>query len=248
VTLDGIEITSDPRSQAPGYTLSAWDGWTGGAEVAGGAVPWEAADDGVRGDVWLQGRSVALSGLIRGQSAADTAQMMEALGGVLTRTRWGQLVVDEEHLRLSRQLTVARGGRVIMDLLTPTIATWALTLQSPDSRRVSTQQSAVTIGAGTPLVNAGNMYADLTLVMTGPLTNPGISWPGGAWQYGGTIAPGVTLNVDMARRVVRNPATTQHFRRLAQGTWLSVPPGSMHVNRTGTGDGTISARWRSSWA
>lgn len=250
VTLPGgIELVSEEGPTAAEFTLSSWDGWTNGPDVRGGGVDWESADGGVEGDVYLAGLSLAFDGMIVAPSASRLWELQEELGSILTRERWGTLRVDEEHLGLSRQVRVARGGRPTITPLTDRLARFAVQFQSPSPYRLGVdQQSAVIANLGTNLQNLGNQDADLTLIFTGPLTNPGISWPGGSWSYAGSISSGTTINVDMSRRVVRNPATAAHSRNLAAGTWLRLSPGTTRVSRTGTGSGSIEARWRSTWS
>lgn len=245
---NGIELMGQTHRGVE-YTLSSWDGWTNGPEVRGGADVWENADGGTPGDVYLSGLNLAFEGLIRGRSATHLQELQAELGSLLTRERWGTLRVHEDHLGLSRQVDVARGGRPTITPLSQKVARYSVQLQSASPYRLDVDlQSAVVTTGGTALLNIGNVPAALTLHLAGPLTNPGISWPGGAWQYSGSIGTNNMISVDLERRVVRNPATTVHSRRLASGSWLSLPPGTTTVARTGTGNGTITARWRSSWA
>ena len=246
VTLGGVEIASD---DAPfGVHLSGWSGWTGGPMVSASVTPWESRDGAARGDVLMRPRAVTMSGQIHGRSAEDLAEMVEELSVAGLAERWSTMTVYEQHLGLERQVTVARTGPADIEVLTPTIATWTLSVQADDWRRVGVdQQSLVVPSGGAVARNLGDAPAALTLSLKGPLTDPGISWSGGAWQYSGTVASGQEIRVDMERRTVRDPATTEHFRRYASGTWLSLPPGNTTLTCTGTGSGTVTASWRSSW-
>lgn len=252
VTLPGgLELVADDTSH-PELTLARWEGWTSGADPRGGAVPWETADGGVEGDVHLAGLNPAFEGLISTDSPARMWELSEQIGSILTRDRWGVLRVDEAHLGLSRQVTVARGGRPVITPLTGTVARYQVQFQSASPLRLDVvEQSVVVPAGGVDLVNAGNHPAAVTLTMRGPLTNPGLSWGRESWTYQGSIASGQSIVVEMWRRKVMDPATSRHSRNRAVASangWLHLPPGTTRVSRTGTGSGTVTAAWRSSWA
>ena len=249
VTLPGgVELIADAAGGRAEYTLSAWDGWVNGPEVTGGPVPWGTADGGVWGDLHFSGLNLQFEGMIVGRSANDYAELQAELGSILTNPRRGVLRVDEEHLGLSRQIEVARGGRPTITQLTDRIGRYSVQLQSASAFKVGVdQQSATVTTAGVPLRNVGTADAHPVAFLVGPLTSPGLSWPGGAWSYSGTVPSGTTITVDMARRTVRNLATAVHSRNLAAGSWLALPPGDTLVKRTGSGSGRIEAEWRSAW-
>ncbi|MFC0673556.1 hypothetical protein [Brachybacterium hainanense] len=246
VTIGDVEAVSNGPQY--GYGLSALiDGWEGGAPATGGPVEFERGDGAVRGDVHYAPRSLIVEGDIRARDHEDLTEKIAALSAL---GRYETLTVDEAvHTGLVRQVDVARLRPVQVTTDGPEYALWTMTLQTVDWRRVDVDQQSVVVPAGgAGLQNLGTAPAALTLRLVGPLTNPGISWPGGAWQYSGTVASGQTILVDLERRVVRDPATTAHSRRLASGTWLQLPPGTTTVSRTGSGAGSVTASWRSSWA
>lgn len=249
VTLPGgLELHAGPPKRGDLLTLDQWEGWAGGPEFDGGRVPWEVADGGFRGDVWARGRNLMFRGLILADSPEEFAETQEQLSSVLTRARWGTLRVDEDHLGLARQMTVARTGPASINQLTDRTGQYAIGFQSADPWRLSVDAVSVEIGASSPLQNLGNQDAAVSVQLVGPLTDPGISWPGGYWRYSGTVASGRTISVDMERRVVRDPATAIHSRNRAAGTWLSLPPGTTTVSRTGTGSGVVRLTWRHTWS
>ena len=249
VTLpNGLELMAGGGSGAE-FTLSSWDGWTNGPDVRGGATAWESADGGVSGDVYLSGRNLVFEGLIKGQSGNHLWELQEELGSVLTQERWGTLRVDEQHLRLSRQIEVARGGRPTITPLTQQVARYQVQFQSASHLRTDVDvQSVVVPAGGVDVRNIGNAPALLTVRLVGPITNPRVYWAGGRWRYNGTIASGQTVEVDMERRTVLDAETGESLRRNADGVWRSLPPGETTLYRLGEGAGSITASWRSSWA
>ena len=252
VTLPGgVELVADPGQPGAEYTLSGWSGWDEGPEPSGGAVPWGTADGGVEGDVVFQGRNLAFNGLISGRSPQHYWELRQELGAVLTRARWGDLQVDEEHLGLSRQVRVARGGKPTFgDPLSDRVGAYQIQFQSATHLITDVEQQSATITtSGVTLSNKGNADAYPVVSLVGPLTNPAIVWPGGLWQYNLSVPAGTTLTVEMDRKRVRNLATTEHSRNNVSGShnWLALPPGDTVVTRTGAGSGTITAKWRSAW-
>lgn len=244
VTIGDVEARSS--GQQAGHGLVSLDGWEGGAPASGGPVAFEARDGASRGDVHFGPRSLIVEGDTAGEDHADLADL---LAGLSSLARYETLTVDETaHSGLVRQTEVSRLRPVQITHHGPTYATWTMQLETVDWRRVGVdQQSLVVPSGGAVARNLGDAPAALTLSLKGPLTNPGISWSGGAWQYSGTVSSGQEIRVDMERRTVRDPATTSHSRRLASGTWLSLAPGATTLNRTGTGSGSVTALWRSSW-
>lgn len=244
VSIGGIEAVSSGSS---GFGLVSLDGWEGGAPATGGPVPYELGDGGVRGDVFYAPRTLIIEGDI---IATDHEDLADKIGELSSLGRYETLTVDETvHTGWVRQMDVARMRPVQITTHGPAYATWTMTLETVDWRRVEPDlQTAVVVSGGTPIRNYGTAPAALTLHLQGPLTNPGITWSGGAWQYSGTVASGQLIAADLETRVVRDPATTAHTRRLASGSWLSPAPGLTTLWRTGSGSGTVTARWRSSWS
>lgn len=251
VTLPGgIELAADPGRSSAEFTLSGWSGWDEGPESVGGAVPFDAADSGIEGDVSFQGRNLTFSGLISGRSPQHYWELRQELGAVLTRERWGELRVDEDHLGLARQVRAARGGRPVFgDPMSDRIGSYQVQFQTASHLRLGVDAQSVTVPTtGVDMVNLGNVGADLTAKLVGPLTNPGLSWPGGSWTYQGSVAAGQTITAEFWRRRVVDEATGDHERTRAQGTWFEVPPGTTRMSRTGSGSGRIELTWRSSWS
>lgn len=248
-TLEGLTFMSGSVERSR-ITLSGWDGWMNGSDSRVDDGQWENADGGITTDVFFTGRSIRLEGLIIERTTRSLWERMEELGTVLTRPRWGWLTVEEGLLGgLTRQIYVRRARRPMVTPVSSRIATYTLELVSAEYPRLAPDGFSTVIPAGgVELMNEGDWPAALGGTIVGPRTNPGFSWPGGAWKYTGSVAAGQTLFLDFQRRLVRDPATTAHSRALAQGTWLALPPGRTTVSSTGTGSGSQTLSGRSSWS
>lgn len=248
VTLGDIEMVS---SGAGLYGLtSPIEGWAASGVSSGGPVPWATADGGVMGDVPFRGRSLVIEGDIDAKDHQQYARAVEELGSVLGHPRTGMLRVDEMvHLGLSRQIEVTRTRPVQISQLGPRHGIFTLELEAAEFARTGVDlQSAVVPGGGVDLKNLGNYPAQVTARLVGPLTNPGLSWPGGSWVFQGSIPAGRTITAQMWRRRVLDLATATYYRTSAQGSWLAAQPGVTRVSRTGSGSGRIELEWRSSWS
>lgn len=247
ITLQDITMVS---SSVGIFGVSTLDGWRNGVAATGGPAPFENADGGVMGDIYAGGRSIVVEGDIDAPDHEAYMRAEEQLGALLTRPRTAQLVVDERfHLGVTRQIEVTRLRPPQITQMGPSYGIFTLTLEAATYLRLGVDEQSVTVPTGgVDLLNIGNDDAHVTARLIGPLTNPGLSWPGSSWRYTGTVSSGQTLTVDMHRRTVRDLGTAAHSRNQAAGTWLSLAPGTTRVSRTGTGSGRIELGWRSSWA
>ncbi|MCT1459862.1 hypothetical protein M3G03_10000 [Aestuariimicrobium sp. p3-SID1156] len=249
ITLDGLELYgTDPGF---GYGVERFDGWVNGVDFAGGPVPYEAADGGLMGQIVRRGRLIVIEGVVQARDGGDLQRRMEKLGAVLSGERSGDLVVREEWLgvqRMVREVTRLRAPQITPETLTEAIFT--LELASPHSVRVAALESVLTLqpGKSGTATNAGNLPAEATLILRGPLANPSITIAGQQWRYEGSVSSGKSLRVDLARRDVRDPATNTGSRRQAFGAWPTIPPGASAVTAGGTGQGTSELHWRSTWS
>lgn len=250
VTLQGLAMESSDRRHGDFLSLSSWSGWTNGPAATGGPVPYERADGGLEGEVYLAGRRINLGGLIQAQTPRGLWELMERVGSLLTAPRWDWLVVEEPHLGLSRQLRVARIAEAMLTPLTETLATFTLDLESTSAARLAVAESTLVLspGGSGAISNAGTYPADLTLELVGPLTNPGFTWGARGWSYAGTIASGTRIAVNMTTREVKNPATGVLMRKNASGEWIKAQPGTRNVTMTGAGSGSATWSWRSAWS
>lgn len=246
ISLQGIDIVSDGSGPIGFERL---EGWEGGVAAHGGPEPWESADGGVMGAVYFGPRTITIEGDISAPTHEEYAELAAELGAVLSQPRVAMLTVDESiHLGLVRQVQVTKTRPVQISQIGHRHGVFTLTVEAASHLRESVDEQSMTVtAAGVQMRNIGTAAARPVVSLVGPLTSPGLSWPGGAWSYSGTIPSGTTITVDMARRTVRNLATAAHSRNFAAGSWLSLPPGDTLVKRTGSGSGRIEARWRSAW-
>ena len=251
-TLGGVRWVGRPH-QGPCFLLQRLDGWWGGGAVSGGVTPFDQADSGLHGDTYLHGRVVTLRGKILTDNGAQQMDAFDELTSVFASSRRVNLTVDEPERKLARMLTVTPTALPEPQPLSDRVADVSVTVESDTYPLLGVSAETVTLTTGgTPLRNNGNYPAGLSFALNGPLTNPGFTWSGGAWSYGGSIASGKRLFVDAVRRTVRDPDTTAHSRAkllgLGAGSWPQLVPGMTTFWRTGSGSGNITASWRPSWA
>ena len=255
IELDGITFHGAHQLDGGYYGVTSWSGWHDGSDARGGPTPYPASDGAYRTRVDMQATPIVIEGTIEASSRRELWEMTEALRKVLVRQRYAPLVVTEEALDLpSRQVSVCRlrHPRITWDSWTS--AAFTLELQPDDWRKVDVTTQAATIrnGGTATLTNAGDEDADLSAILTGPMSNPALSWAGGAWSYAGTIPAGSTRQVNFVSRLVRDPATSNSYRHIVNGQWPSVPAdGQLSVKLTCTGATSATAatlQWRSTWS
>ena len=246
--LGGLEWQGRPGQGSP-FVLRSLEGWWLGGAWSGGPVAWDNADGGVQGDVTVGGRTISLRFLVFTSNGREQMDALDALAGTWAANRWQALEVEETERDLVRQLVVSPRDLGEPNIISDTVAsvTWVLT--SATFPLVAPKVETVTVSTGgVDVRNAGTYPAETTARLVGPLTNPGLSWPGGSWSYQGTVASGHTITAEMWRRRVVDEATATHSRMLAQGSWLAIPPGATNIKRTGSGSGRIELEWRPSWS
>src|SRR5699024_1752463 len=160
---------------------------------------------------------------------------------------------DGPERQMPRMLTVAPTALPEPQPISDLVADVSVTVESDTYPLLVVSSQKVTITTrGTPLRNDGTYPAGLSFALNGPLKNPGFTWSGAAWSDGGSIASGMRLFVDAVRRTVRHPDTAAHSRQrllvLGAGSWPQLSLGMTTFWRTGSGRGSITASWRSSWA
>ena len=248
VELGDIDWVGRPHV-GPCFLLQSLTGWWGGGAVTGGAVAHPNSDGGIRGDVNFHGRVITLRGKILTEDGAQQMDAFDQLAGLFSESRWRTMIVDEPERGLARRLGVAPVSMPTLTPVTDRVAEVSLTVESESYPLLDTVQQSVVIPAGgVDLRNEGTYRADLLVSMVGPLTKPGLDWSGGHWTFDSSITSGLTIEVDTKTRLVQNPATGAHHRHKFTGSWLRLPPGVTRVRRTGSGAGTITATWRSSWS
>lgn len=249
VELQGVVFRSDRHGQ---FGISSFTGWSEAPGGTGGDVPFDAADGGFETTVYASGREITLEGDITGRTHRELEQNIATLGQTLTSPRWDWLTVHEEAPALTRYIHVWRPRRPEITRLGPTYAIFTLTLQSAGYPRLGAAKTIrVPVWGSAPAVNAGDYPAQVTAVFNGPLTKPSLRFGGatpGTWRYTSSMGAGPRLSVDFTRRIVRNPATGGHSRRLAVGDWPVLAPGQTTFWLTAeSGTGWVDLTWRSAW-
>ena len=245
--LGGLSWVGRPHA-GPCFLLRSLTGWWGGGTVSGGAAAHTTSDGTTRGDTYLHNRIITLRGLILTDSGAQQFEAFDALTASVTRDRWLPLTVSEAERGIARQVTVTPVSLPDPQPISDLAATVSLTVESDDWPLLDVrEQRKVVTPAGVTLQNSGTVDANVIATLRGPLTTPGLTWPGGSFRYA-TLASSQVRRIDMGREVAQNPSTGAWSAHLVTGDWLTLPPGSTTVKRTGGGAGSIELAWRSTWA
>lgn len=251
IEVGGLVFTGTHQRDAYYGITAVPDGWLTGADARGGPLPYESADGGYQARVDMQGRNITIEGVIEATTRQELWEMADALGKVLVAERWGDMIVTEEALGLQRQLSVCRLRAPRISYTGWTSAVFTLELQSASYPKLDAVESSIPLKPGDSLTasNDGDYPSEVRAILTGPLVTPIITVGGGTVGLSMTIAAGKTIEIDFARRVVRDPATALQYRREANGTWPTLDPGSQRVALwAGAGStGSVELRWRSAW-
>lgn len=249
VSLQGITMHGEGDSL---YGLTApIEGWGGGVSTRGGVEDYHDADGGFPTEVLYGGRDMVVEGEIVAPDHRALFAAKEQLETLLSTPREDWLRVREEHLGMDRQILVHRPRPVQVTLFGHRHGIFTMSLRSATYPRLAVEESELVLSPGGSgrQENVGDYPAALSLYLTGPLTNPRLTWSSTFWwQFNGTIPAGETRIVDMTRRMIRNPARGTRLDLAGTGTWPKVDPGYRTVSMSGTGSGAARMVWRSAWA
>lgn len=248
VSLQGVTMHGEGDSL---YGVTSLDGWAGGAASRGGVEEYPDTDGGFPTDVTYTGREITVEGEILAPSHDALWKAREELETLLTSPREDWLRVRDSLTAPERQILVHRPRPVQVSLFGDRYGIFTLSLRSATYPRLAVEESELVLrpGGSGRQENVGDYPAAMSVFLTGPLTNPRLTWSSMFWwQFNGTIPSGETRVVDMTRRMIRNPAAGTRLDLAGTGTWPKVDPGYRTVVMSGTGSGSARLVWRSSWA
>jgi hypothetical protein len=198
----------------------------------------------------FHGRIITLRGKILTDDGAQQMDAFDELTGVFAERRWRTLTVDEPERGMARCLDVTPVSLPELTPVTDKVAEVSLTVESATFPLLDiTEQSAVITNAGVSLTNHGNYPAELVVEMRGPLSRPVVlDWGAGKWNFAASVGASQAIDVNMEKRLITSPDSTDHYRQYATGQWLALPPGTTTVRHVGGGSGSLRAVWRSSWS
>lgn len=273
---------SDPFVDADGveWFMDQLDGWffAPGPRSDSSAAGRPGADGEIGGPVFLSGRQVIIGGWLTAPDNITLFRAMDRVGSLLAAgDRFDWLTVAENDGALSRSLWVHNGGAPLVAAPQGLSAAWSLSLKGDDPRKLSAVEHTLTTGVFVPsggfsfdlafdlsfgsigntgrifAENVGNAPADLTLTLTGPLSNPRVSHTESGRSLGFTIelSAGETLTVTSAdRSVLLNGTASRRSTMTNSSEWFTLATGSntLVFNAASADSGAqLSVSYRDSW-
>lgn len=249
-------------------TLEGWDS----PDVRAEFTDREADHGAWASPVYLGSRPVTLAGTIVAPSRAVLESAMERLraAAALTDT---VLTVWET---VSKQAAVRRSGKVLVQYVTDTVATYSVMVTAADPRRYSTTQlsgttglpatsgglafpsafpitfSATVVSGQINAVNAGSADSRPVLTITGPVVAPVIAalYPDGTVRqliYSLDLVTGDVLTIDTdAHTVLLGSVSRRRFMTVAGG-WPTIPAGSSVNYQFQSGTYNATAMLTAAW-
>jgi hypothetical protein len=249
-------------------TLEGWDS----PEVRAEFTDREADHGAWASPVYLGSRPVTLAGTI----VAPTQDLLEA---AMERLRSAAALTDTVLTvweKVSKQATVRRSGKPLMQYVTDTTATYSVMVTAEDPRRYSTTQqsgttmlpstsgglsfpsafpltfSATTVSGQITALNAGTVDTRPVLTIAGPVVAPVIAalYPDGTVRqliYSLDLVAGDLLTIDTdARTVLLGTVSRRRFMTVAGG-WPVIPAGSAVRYQFQSGTYNGTAMLTASW-
>lgn len=258
-------------SDGTAWVLQTLEGWDS-PEIRAEFTDREADHGTWASPVYLGSRPVTLAGTIVAPSRALLESAMERLrtAAGLTDT---VLTVWET---VSKQAVVRRSGKLLVQYVTDTVATYSVMVTAADPRRYSTTQQSGTTGlpatsgglafpSAFPLtfsatvvsgqinaVNAGSADTRPVLTITGPVIAPVIAalYPDGTVRqliYSLDLVTGDVLTIDTdAHTVLLGSVSRRRFMTVAGG-WPVIPAGSAVNYQFQSGTYNATAMLTAAW-
>jgi hypothetical protein len=256
ITVDGWSCYDHPNPP-PDEDGNIWvwqtiEGWYGGVDVRGAAVPRPLVDGEFDGPAPFGGRTVTVSGQLVSPTRQALQRGMQRVSEVLSgATRRAQLIVDEQWVPITRGVDVRLGGSILVARQGPVLASWSLTFYASDPLRYGVTGRSVLLdpfarGVGRTynlipprhygaigssgrarVTNTGNAATPLTVTFYGPSKNPSLQIVGGSRvQLLMTLLTGERVVIDSAQRtVIYNGSASRRQFLSADSRWLYLPPG-----------------------
>lgn len=258
-------------SDGTAWVLQTLEGWDS-PEIRAEFTDREADHGTWASPVYLGSRPVTLAGTIVAPSRALLESAMERLrtAAGLTDT---VLTVWET---VSKQAVVRRSGKLLVQYVTDTVATYSVMVTAADPRRYSTTQQSGTTGlpatsgglafpSAFPLtfsatvvsgqinaVNSGSSDTRPVLTITGPVVAPVIAalYPDGTVRqliYSLDLVTGDVLTIDTdAHTVLLGSVSRRRFMTVAGG-WPVIPAGSAVNYQFQSGTYNATAMLTAAW-
>ncbi|MDX3746700.1 phage distal tail protein [Streptomyces sp. AK08-02] len=259
-------------SDGTAWFLQSLDGWDS-PEVRAEYTDREADHGAWASPVYLGSRPVTLAGTI----VAATQDLLEAS---MERLRAAASLTDTVLTvweTVSKQATVRRSGKPLMQYVTNTTATYSVMVTAQDPRRYSTTLgtgttalpsttgglafpssfpltfSAATVSGQITAANAGTVDTRPVLTITGPVVAPVIAalYPDGTVRqliYSLDLVTGDVLTIDTdARTVLLNGGVSRRRFMTVAGGWPVIPAGSSVSYQFQSGTYNATAMLTAAW-
>lgn len=238
-------------SDGTAWVLQTLEGWDS-PEIRAEFTDREADHGAWASPVYLGSRPVTLAGTIVAASRGLLESAMERLRAAASLTDTVLTVWET----MSKQATVRRSGKLLVQYVTDTVATYSVMVTAQDPRRYSSSTQSGTTGlpattgglsfpAAFPItfsatvvsgqinaVNAGSADTRPVLTITGPVVAPVIAalYPDGSVRqliYSLDLVTGDVLTIDTdAHTVVLNGNTSRRRFMTVAGGWPTIPAAS----------------------
>jgi len=273
VTWDGLALNAG-YDAGSGLTWVIEDvaGWLDSPPLNGNDVNRALSDGAAYGVKTLEARLVTLQGAIVAGRAGDLPPVRDQLAGKAAARSPAALTIGDA---AGRTLTASVRGdsdAFKVTYLSPLALRWQVILTAADPRLYDTTAQTVTLSntgatggwgylrtyprtypAGTLastawLANAGNTYAPVVALYTGPL-NAGLRLTDGTNTiFTAALAPGEQLYIQCDRLAAAAPGGASRASYIQPGSApLSVNPGGEQWSLIGSGSGTVQLQWQAAW-
>jgi len=275
VTWDGLALNGGaPDSAGLTWVIEDVAGWLDTPPLNGNDIDRALSDGAAYGVKTLEARQIILQGAVAAAAGAQSAlpnARDQLAAKAAARSPAGLVIGDVAGRSMTAQV---RGDSDAFKwtFLSPAVFRWQATVTAGDPRLYDTTVQTVTLSntgstggrgylrtypltypAGVLsstawLANAGNAYAPVLALFTGPLVAGLRLTDGTNTIFMAALAPGEQVYVQCDRLVAAAPGGASRASYLQAGSApMSVNPGGEQWSLIGSGSGTVQLQWQAAW-